>query len=167
MNRKSWLRHLWRFKLKKILWSPWSIQNNSALNPLTAKLFIRNFHSLEAVSRWRDPQLQVSENHSDLTKLRSTLFKSFHIMALTCLKGGTECDNNKVKNGIYSAPAVKELRSCILINYFPRITYEPEWWRPCSTLRKATWLQVTLMVQCMSGGKVATSSLISLNMLMM
>ena len=30
-------------------------------NPLTAKLFNLNFHLL--VSRWRDPQLQVSENY--------------------------------------------------------------------------------------------------------
>ena len=37
-------------------------------NPLTAKLLNWNFHSLEFVSRWRDPQLQVSENYSDLTK---------------------------------------------------------------------------------------------------
>ena len=46
----------------------------SHLNPLTAKLFNLNFHPLEAVSRWRDPQLQVSEKYSDLTKWRSTLF---------------------------------------------------------------------------------------------
>ena len=38
------------------------------VNPLTAKLFNLNFHPLEVVSRWRDPQLQVSENYSDLTK---------------------------------------------------------------------------------------------------
>ena len=37
-------------------------------NPLTAKLFNLNFHPLEVVSRWRDPQLQVSENYSDLAK---------------------------------------------------------------------------------------------------
>ena len=29
-----------------------------------------NFHSLEVVSRYRDPQLQVSENYSDLIKWR-------------------------------------------------------------------------------------------------
>ena len=34
--------------------------------PLTAKLFNLNFHSLDVVSRCRDPQLQVSENYSDL-----------------------------------------------------------------------------------------------------
>ena len=43
---------------------------------LTAKLFNLNFHPLEVVSRWRDPQLQGSENYADLTKRRSTLFKS-------------------------------------------------------------------------------------------
>ena len=48
-----------------------------SLNPLTlnAKLFNWNFHPLEIVSRWRDPQLQVSENYLDLTKWRSTVLK--------------------------------------------------------------------------------------------
>ena len=46
------------------------------INPLTAKLFNWNFHPLEVVSCWRDPQLQVSENYSDLTKWRSKNFKS-------------------------------------------------------------------------------------------
>ena len=44
-------------------------------NHLAAKLFNLNFHSLEVVSRWRDPQLQVGENYSDLTKWRSILFQ--------------------------------------------------------------------------------------------
>ena len=43
------------------------------VNPLTAKLFNLNFHS--RVSRCRNPQLQVSDNYSDLTKWRSTVFK--------------------------------------------------------------------------------------------
>ena len=51
------------------------------LNPLTAKLFDLNFHPLEVVSRWRDPQLQVSENCSDLTIWRSTVFKYCWLMA--------------------------------------------------------------------------------------
>ena len=41
-----------------------AIRNTSdsdVFNPLTAKLFILNFHPLEAISRWRDPQLQVSD----------------------------------------------------------------------------------------------------------
>ena len=44
------------------------------IHGLTAKLFNWNFHALEVVSR--DPQLQVSENYSDLTKLRSIILKS-------------------------------------------------------------------------------------------
>ena len=51
------------------------------LNPLTAKLINMNFHPHEVVSRWRDPQLQVSENYSDLTKRRSTVFKSCWLMS--------------------------------------------------------------------------------------
>ena len=43
--------------------------------PLTAKLFNLNFHPLEIVSRWRDPQLQVSENYSDLKKMEVNCFQ--------------------------------------------------------------------------------------------
>ena len=50
-------------------------------NPLTAKLFNLNSPPIEGVSRWRDPQLQVSENYSDLTKWRLTLFKSCWLMS--------------------------------------------------------------------------------------
>ena len=31
-----------------------------------------NFHPLEVVSRWRNPQLQVGENYPELTKCRLT-----------------------------------------------------------------------------------------------
>ena len=41
---------------------------NDLIHPLTAKFFNLNFHLLEVVSRWRDPQLRVSENYSDLQK---------------------------------------------------------------------------------------------------
>ena len=47
----------------------------TCINPLTAKWFNLNFHPLEVVSRWHDPQLQVSKNYSYLTKWRSTVFK--------------------------------------------------------------------------------------------
>ena len=71
------------------------------VNPLTAKLFNLNFHPLEVVSRWRDPQLQVSENYWNLAKLRSTVFKycwlMSHFIFVTCLKGGTWCANKKWK----------------------------------------------------------------------
>ena len=66
---------------------------NLAINPLTAKLFNLNFHPLEVVSRWRDPQLQVSKNYSDLKKNDGQLFSNIadwcHILSLTCLKGAT------------------------------------------------------------------------------
>ena len=51
-------------------------------NPLTAKLFYFNFLPLEVVSRWRDAQPQVSENYSDLTKWRSTVFIYSWFMSL-------------------------------------------------------------------------------------
>ena len=54
---------------------------NDLIHPLTAKLFNLNFHTLEVVSRWRDPQLQVSENYSDLRKWGSTHFKSCCLMS--------------------------------------------------------------------------------------
>ena len=50
-------------------------------NPLTAKLFNLNIHPLEIVARWRDPQLQVSENYSDLTKRTSIVFKYCWLMS--------------------------------------------------------------------------------------
>ena len=37
-------------------------------NHVTVQLFYLYFPPLKIVSRWRDPQLQVSENYSDLTK---------------------------------------------------------------------------------------------------
>ena len=45
-----------------------SLNTRMYFNLLAAKLFNLNFNPLEVVSRWRDPQLQVSENYSDLTK---------------------------------------------------------------------------------------------------
>ena len=81
-------------------------------NPLTAKLFNLNFHPLEVVSHWRDPQLQVSENYSDLTKWRSTLFKSCWLVPhffLTIFKMWYLMCWEKMKTRIYVAPAVKGL----------------------------------------------------------
>ena len=56
-------------------------RRRTIINPLTAKLFNFNLHQLEVVDRVSDPQLQVSENYSDLTKWRSTLFKSCWLMS--------------------------------------------------------------------------------------
>ena len=66
---------------KKTLVSMVYIQLFQRLNPLHAKLFNLNFHPLEVLSRWRDPQLQVSENYLDLTKWRSTVFKYCWLMS--------------------------------------------------------------------------------------
>ena len=55
-------------------------------NLLTAKSFNWNFHPLEVVSRWRDPQLQVSENYSDFTKWRLAIFKFLLIYATLYLQ---------------------------------------------------------------------------------
>ena len=47
-------------------------ENKYLINPYrpTAKLNDLNFHLLEVVSRYRDPQLQVDENYSHLFNLR-------------------------------------------------------------------------------------------------
>ena len=50
-------------------------------NPLTAKLFNFNFHPLEVVSRWRDPQPQASENYSDFKKMDMDYFQILLIKA--------------------------------------------------------------------------------------
>ena len=49
------------------------------VNTLTSELFNWNFHPLEVVSRWRDSQLQVSENNSSLTKCIGNDFELFLI----------------------------------------------------------------------------------------
>ena len=46
------------------------IDHSFELQIINTKLFNWNFYSLEVVSRCRDPQLQVSENYSDLTNWR-------------------------------------------------------------------------------------------------
>ena len=88
-------------------------------NPFTAKLFNLNFHPHEVVSRWRDPQLQVSENYSDLTKWRSTIFKSCWLMAniiFNIFKMWYLMCRWKMKTRIYAAPAVKGLSGMVFIN---------------------------------------------------
>ena len=97
------------------------------LNPLTAKLFNLNCHPLEVVSRWRDPQLQVGANYSDLTKRRSILFKTCWLMShlsLTYLKCGTLCANKKWKTRIYATPALKGLKKC---DFIPPVILMPNY----------------------------------------
>ena len=65
-NILHWTRHIIRY-YKTLLFKN--------IKPLTAKLLNWNFHSLQVVFRWRDPQLQESGNYSDLTKWsRAVLF---------------------------------------------------------------------------------------------
>ena len=73
-------------------WTRSNLNLQCHLNPITAKLFNLNFHPLEVVSRWRDPQLQVSENYSDLTIWRLTVFKYCWLIShsiFPMFKGGT------------------------------------------------------------------------------
>ena len=77
--------------------------------PLTAKLLNLNFHPLEVVSRWRDPQRQVSENYYKFKwvkiiqiwqnggQLFSNLAGFCHILSVIYLKCGTYCANNNWK----------------------------------------------------------------------
>ena len=67
-----WLRFVFVLKYLR-LWSD--------INLLTAKLSNWNFHPLEVVSRSRDPQLQLSENYSELRKWRSTIFNSCYLLS--------------------------------------------------------------------------------------
>ena len=64
------------------------------------------------MSRWRDPQLLVSENYSNLTKWRSTVFKYCWLMShfiFNMFKRWYLYANKKVKTQKYAAPAVKGL----------------------------------------------------------
>ena len=91
-------------------------ERHLSINPLTAKLFNLNFNPLEIVSRWRDPQLQVSENYSDLTIWGSTVFKYCWLMShfiFNIIIMWYRCTNKKMKILIYAAPAVKGWKSCI------------------------------------------------------
>ena len=49
----------------------------SLFNPLNAEIKNLNFHPLEAVSRYRDPQLQVAENYLYLFNLRPNICKAW------------------------------------------------------------------------------------------
>ena len=61
---------------------------------------IHNFKWVKSMQIWQNGD-QLFSNRADWS----------HIMALTCLKGGTECGNNLEKNRIYAAPAVRGLSS--------------------------------------------------------
>ena len=61
------------------------------IDPWTAKLNNLNFHPLEVVSRYRDPQLQVGENYSYSFNLRPNIYKSW---CLDTYFVPNNCDSN-------------------------------------------------------------------------
>ena len=78
--------------------------------PLTAKFFNCNFHTLEAVSRWRDSQLKVSANYSDLTEWRSTIFKYCWLMSRFIINAFERRYLKCVNKKRISSPVVKGLK---------------------------------------------------------
>ena len=58
---------------------PWILfcRRPNAVNPLHAELSYLNYHTLDVVSRYRDPQLQVGNNCSYLFNLRPNICKYF------------------------------------------------------------------------------------------
>ena len=49
-----------------------------AFNPRPAKLIYLNFHPLEVVSRYRDPQLQVDENYLNICLIWNQTFANLY-----------------------------------------------------------------------------------------
>ena len=74
-------RHKWVKNKNDNLEIKGLISSGRQFSPLTVKFFNLNFHPLEVLSRWRDPQLQVGGNYSYLTKLTSTVFKYCWLMS--------------------------------------------------------------------------------------
>ena len=54
-------------------------QSMRVLNPYSTELFNLHFQSLEFVSRYRDPQLQVIENLCDSQNLSPNIYQCFKI----------------------------------------------------------------------------------------
>ena len=54
--------------------------------PLSATLWNLNFHPLETVDRYRDPQLQVGENYSLLYNFKSEHMPVLEIISLLILR---------------------------------------------------------------------------------
>ena len=63
-------------------WYPFTNINdfkNNYVNPLSTQIFNLNFQSLEVVSRYRDTQLQVTENLCDLWNLGPNIYQGFKL----------------------------------------------------------------------------------------
>ena len=106
-GNKRWWRLLFSVDLIII------VSRKSSVNPvgLTAKLFNKNFHSLEVVSWWSDPQLQAMNIIHILSKMEVNDFQDWcHVLSWTCSRAVMYWDNEKyLKKRISSGPAVKGL----------------------------------------------------------
>ena len=69
-DKTAALRHIESDNFKTIHFFGDKTQPVSIINPKSDKLNNLNFHPLEVVSRYRDPQLQVDENDPFLFNLR-------------------------------------------------------------------------------------------------
>ena len=76
-----------------VSWFTYKYFSTLRANPFIAKLFNLNFHSLEVVSRWRDPQLPSEWKLYRFDKMAVNCFQNLadwcHILSLPSLKGGT------------------------------------------------------------------------------
>ena len=89
-TRWSWIRlvghHSCQLPTGHLLRGHWSTENNT----FTVNSYNKNsnFHPLEVVSRYRDPQLQVGENYSHLLNLGPNICKSWclntHFVPVNC-----------------------------------------------------------------------------------
>ena len=75
------------------------------INPQSTQLRNLNFQSLEVVSRYRDPQLQVTENLFYLRKLSPDTYQCFKIESIFNFKqlvigGYTGAKNHRMSTGI-------------------------------------------------------------------
>ena len=105
--------------------------------------FLRlNFHPPEVVSCWRDPQLQVVENYTNLTKWRWMILKYCRLIYLQHVEKLVFNVLTKNKNKqIYSRPAIKGLICVCKVGNHPLNWYIPLWmvrtqyflfyWRSC------------------------------------
>ena len=130
--RFTWLDGLYRAQVHG--------SNETHLKKLTVRLLWRfnlNFHPLEVVSRWRDPQLQgvkIIQISQKGGQLFSNLADWCDILSLTCLKGGSYCANKKWKPEHIRRPAVNLLSARPIV--LPCATHTPGY--------KLTWVGIRL-----------------------
>ena len=75
---------MWYIKVTVIFESDLHQAQSGHIIPYPAKLIYLNFHPLDVVSRYRDPQLQVGENYWYWFSLRSILLSMQIVMFNPC-----------------------------------------------------------------------------------